>query len=493
MTAVCLVPTVVLLGAVGWSAVPSAVSQGCLIAAGVLLWRGPTRREGLSLLAAAALLGLSAMGTDTLAELGGYWLELGWLAFWAAVPPIAYVVLAHPQGRLGLRRHRWLLAAIGLWAVGLQGLRASTWDPAFRGYTGPAQWTSWWPSEVADQRLLWVQTGVCVVVSVWAIVECVVRWRGAEGLVRVPVGWCSGAGIALGVGVLVRQMAFGAATADLISRTMIDILGWVHLLLLAIAVAVLVGIGVREAVRRGEVGEAVLRAAGDPAAVEQFLRVRLLDPQLHVAFTINGQRVGADGRALAADDLPAAGQDRHVLRSDADGSPLVTVNLARHASADPALVRAALEAAAAALDNGRLNLEREIHLAEISASRARIVESGVTQRRQLERDLHDGAQQHLLAVSANLARAERLADGDRVVGAIDDRERSPFGSRSTSCACWRGECIRPPSASMVSTKPWTVSPRRLRTSTCGSRTTCPAMCGSTPQSRRRSTSWSPRW
>ena len=140
VTAVCLVPTVVLLGAVGWSAVPSAVSQGCLIAAGVLLWRGPTRREGLSLLAAAALLGLSAMGTDTFAELGGYWLELGWLAFWAAVPPIAYVVFAHPQGRLGLRRHRWLLAAPRGGGGGSARCRGPRRPPASRLHRrGPAR------------------------------------------------------------------------------------------------------------------------------------------------------------------------------------------------------------------------------------------------------------------------------------------------------------------------------------------------------------------
>ena len=186
------------------------------------------------------------------------------------------------------------------------------------------------------------------------------------------------------------------------------------------SVAVLVGIGVRGAVRRGDVSEAILRTAGNPAAVETILRECLHDPELRVAFAFDGRRVGADGRTFLPDDQPAADQERHMLRSDADGSPLVTVDVARHASADPALLRAALEAAAAALDNGRLNLEREIHLAEISASRARIVESGMTQRRQLERDLHDGAQQHLLAVSASLARAGRMADGDPVVGAIDD-------------------------------------------------------------------------
>jgi signal transduction histidine kinase len=49
---------------------------------------------------------------------------------------------------------------------------------------------------------------------------------------------------------------------------------------------------------------------------------------------------------------------------------------------------------------------------ELRASRARIVEAGDAQRRRIERDLHDGAQQHLvaLAVSVNLAR--QIADSD---------------------------------------------------------------------------------
>ena len=67
---------------------------------------------------------------------------------------------------------------------------------------------------------------------------------------------------------------------------------------------------------------------------------------------------------------------------------------------------------------------------ELRASRARIVEAGDAQRRRIERDLHDGAQQHLvaLAVSVNLVR--QIAENGsrhRQVDARADRHRPPGG------------------------------------------------------------------
>ena len=418
VVAACLVPTVVLLQQDGWATAPTALAQGCLIAAGLLLWSGPTWREGFAALLASALLGVALMDSEPFASLGGYWLEAGWLAYWAAAPPIAYVVLAHPQGRLSVPRHRWLLLVVSLWAYLLPLVRAGAWDPAFAGYAGPARWTSWWPSEALDRGLFWVQVASCVGIVGWFVVECVLRWRGAQGLARVPVRWASGAGIALAVGVLVRQVGNSGVLDGVVPESVLTALGWLLPLSLAVAVVLLVGIGIRGAVRRNAVTESVLRAGGEPRAVESALRHDLLDPDLRVAFAIDGEWVGSDGVRFAQSTAPH--RTEHVLLSDPEGQPLVTVDVAASASADPALLRAALDAATLALDNARLTVEREVHLAEISASRARIVESGLRQRRQLERDLHDGAQQHLLAVSASLSRAERVDRPDDVSAAIDD-------------------------------------------------------------------------
>ena len=101
---------------------------------------------------------------------------------------------------------------------------------------------------------------------------------------------------------------------------------------------------------------------------------------------------------------------------------------------DPALVEAVGAAAALALENARLQAELRAQLAEVRTSRVRILEAGDAERRRLERDLHDGAQQRLLGIrlALQLARGqladnegaavdELLAEADtEVIGALDE-------------------------------------------------------------------------
>ena len=74
---------------------------------------------------------------------------------------------------------------------------------------------------------------------------------------------------------------------------------------------------------------------------------------------------------------------------------------------DAETVRAAGAATALLLENQRLDAELRAHIVELRASRARLVEAGDTERRRLERNLHDGAQSRLVALALNL----RLARG----------------------------------------------------------------------------------
>ena len=69
---------------------------------------------------------------------------------------------------------------------------------------------------------------------------------------------------------------------------------------------------------------------------------------------------------------------------------------------DPEMVEAVRAAATMALENERLLAESEARLAEVQASRQRIVAAGDAERRRLERDLHDGAQQRLVALALQL-------------------------------------------------------------------------------------------
>jgi signal transduction histidine kinase len=83
-----------------------------------------------------------------------------------------------------------------------------------------------------------------------------------------------------------------------------------------------------------------------------------------------------------------------------------------------------------ALENERLLTESEARLAEVQASRQRIVAAGDAERRRLERDLHDGAQQRLVALSLQLRmiRSDIRSDPDQAeqlaASASDELARS---------------------------------------------------------------------
>jgi len=117
----------------------------------------------------------------------------------------------------------------------------------------------------------------------------------------------------------------------------------------------------------------------------------------------------------------AAAQER-TAPEDAEGrssTPVlrdeVMVAALRHDAAlddEPQLLLAVARAVGLAIENSQLQVELQARLADVRASRARIVEAGDAERRRLERDLHDGAQQRLVALSLALRRAHaRIPDG----------------------------------------------------------------------------------
>jgi signal transduction histidine kinase len=143
--------------------------------------------------------------------------------------------------------------------------------------------------------------------------------------------------------------------------------------------------------------------------VRTALREALGDPSLEILYWVGESEtyVNADGLAAESD----AGIGRMVVPlTDSSGDPLAIVY------ADPAfdrhrgLLTAAVAAIAMAVDNSRLEAAVRAQLEEVRASRSRIVEAGLLERRRLERDLHDGAQQRLLALSASIGRLDLHAE-----------------------------------------------------------------------------------
>ena len=87
----------------------------------------------------------------------------------------------------------------------------------------------------------------------------------------------------------------------------------------------------------------------------------------------------------------------------------------------------------------RLDADLRARVVELRASRARLVEAGDTERRRLERNLHDGAQARLVGLALLLGHARRRVDNDPVEDRRAARPRDGRASRraSPSCASWR--------------------------------------------------------
>jgi signal transduction histidine kinase len=111
--------------------------------------------------------------------------------------------------------------------------------------------------------------------------------------------------------------------------------------------------------------------------------------------------------------LAPGGPGQEVTPIVADGRTISAIVHRPGLIADESLVSEITGVTRLAIDHERLGALRRSHLERLRASRARIVATADAERRRLERDLHDGAQQHLvtLGLSLRLAR-HRIASDD---------------------------------------------------------------------------------
>ena len=164
---------------------------------------------------------------------------------------------------------------------------------------------------------------------------------------------------------------------------------------------------------RGGIGDlAIELGRGVPlGGLRQALARALRDPTLELAFPApDGERlVDPDGQPVA---VPAAGNERGVVRLERDGELLAVLTYDPAIELeDPGRVAAVASVAGMALENERLAAQVRAQLEEVRASRARIVEAGDAERRRIERDLHDGAQQRLVALAMRLDQARGTSAG----------------------------------------------------------------------------------
>jgi signal transduction histidine kinase len=155
-----------------------------------------------------------------------------------------------------------------------------------------------------------------------------------------------------------------------------------------------------------------LGAPGAPgAAVEADLRGALSralgDPSLELAYwyPAESRYVDSGGRPV---ELPEAGAGRGSTVIERDRQPVAALIHDPALDYNPGLVDSVCAAAGLTLDNERLAAELRARLVELQASRARLVETADTERRRIERNLHDGAQQQLVALKISLGLVRQL-------------------------------------------------------------------------------------
>ena len=177
----------------------------------------------------------------------------------------------------------------------------------------------------------------------------------------------------------------------------------------------------RTHLHRGALAELIveLDRASAPASPEAAIVRALGDPRARLGFWLPEQcrYVDFDGHPM---DLPSEGGGQAVKLLESGGAPLAVLVYDPALLEDRTMLDAVGSAARLSLENARLHARLRAQLAEVRASRARIVEASDAERRKIERNLHDGAQQRLLGIRLALRLARSEVDDTDVMQALRD-------------------------------------------------------------------------
>ncbi len=322
---------------------------------------------------------------------------------------LANVYLAFPHGRTSGWSRR-LVVAVYAWFFAL-----SIGQRLIRPY--PPSWAIRnpllvWPDEGLADGLRLVANLGALVLSVLVVATVLNRWRQGSPVARralAPVLWVSPITLVV-VGTFFVAQATGSDTLFAVSTGSLA-----QLSNFLLPIAFLVGL-LRTRLERGAIADLVRDLDGVRTGdLEASLARAVHDPTLRLAFpTPDGTGyVDPAGRSV---ELPTGADRRDVTRIETTDRTVAV--LVHDPAVDPELVESAAAASRLALENERLAAELRAQLKEVRASRARIVEATDEERRRIERDLHDGAQQRLVALGFTLRRANRRADADPELGKI---------------------------------------------------------------------------
>ncbi|HEX2362676.1 MAG TPA: histidine kinase [Jiangellaceae bacterium] len=360
----------------------------------VAWWRRPANRMGplMVLTGSATLASTLYWSGNAVLHTVGVALDLVVLVL------IVHVFLAFPTGRLQGRFERLVLSIGYVAALGAQ-LAVMLLDGL-----DPIQVLA-----VADQAEIAIAIHVVelVVISLVALIAVgilIARRRAGGRPLRRSFSLLIDS-FALGlmaIAVLLLVGVLGGPAFPTIQRISLAVLGLAPIAFLAALLDARLG--------RTSVGGLVVELRSEPADLRTPLARALRDPSLELVYWLPqfGSWADQDGKEV---DLPHDGA-RAITMIERDTEPVAALVHDPAIKDEPELLDAVTAAAAIALENGRLQAELRANVDELRGSRARVIEAGQKERQRLERDLHDGAQQRLVALSLDLSVLESRLGGD---------------------------------------------------------------------------------
>jgi signal transduction histidine kinase len=317
----------------------------------------------------------------------------------------AHMVVTYPEGRLERRWHAWLIGA-GYFLTLAGSLPQLLWGFAPGMECDGCPPSALLISDDATLRDLFNTIAAVLGVGIVAVVLVILirRWMQATAPQRramAPVLW---SGIVMLV-LLGSQLGSDAAGVNRLT----DVFGTLGLIVFAsVPWVFLIGLVRSRVLRAGAVSELLLRLGEAPGtgSLRHRLADALGDRALELVFWLDdkGRWVDANGHKveLPNERDPARAWTAVELEGRRVGAIVHDISLCE----DPETLGSVAAAAGLAMENERLQAQLRARVEELRTSRARIVEAGTHERRRLERNLHDGAQQRLVALSLTLRLAQ---------------------------------------------------------------------------------------
>jgi len=367
-------------------------------------WRRPDNRFGVLVTAVgfAFFLGVPMYADSELLFTFGVLFSSLYLAVFV------HMLLAYPDGRVDSPQLRKVLTAGYVLSVAGPAVALLFADAAeFGDDKDMPQSAVYLGTDPVLYDVLDALTSALAVVLVGYILYVLVkRWQSATVAQRRAMSPVLGSGICLLV-VLAGQLTTMAVNGPDSIESATSLLGLVFFALTPYGF--LFGLLRSRVVQAGAVSELLhkLGDAPDGTGLRELLSNALGDRSLQIVYWLEDSGRWVDAAGLPA-ELPAFDDPARAWAPvEREGRRVGAIVHDRSLCEDEELIRSVGVAAGLSIENERLQAQLRARVEELRCSRARIVEAGTAERRRLERNLHDGAQQRLVALSLTL----RLAQG----------------------------------------------------------------------------------